>query len=319
MGKRLDQTLAVLNGWLGDYLARTQNGLVTDMTFRRDGVSLAPERRALAAAYPTPQRRVVVLVHGLMCTEDNWRMPDGTDYGRLLESDLSYSALYVRYNTGLPIADNGAQLAALLEALCATFPADIEELLLVGYSMGGLLIRSASHTASLQGQSWLRRVRRIVYIGTPHLGAPAERMGKLVAEVLQWIPNSYTRLIADIGNLRSAGVKDLGHADLRHEDREQLRSAFALRDATHPVPLLPDIAHYLIAGSMFTDPRLALFFGDSVVPVVSATFGQTAADALIPPERVKIIPKLHHVALAHHPDVYAALRAICEEPSCQRT
>lgn len=315
MGKRLDQTLAILNGWLGDYLTQTQNQLATDMGLRLGGLPLALERAALSDAYPHAQPRVAVLLHGLMCTEANWRMEDGSDYGSRLEQDLGFTPLYVRYNTGLPIADNGARLSELLEQLVAVYPVAIEELLLIGYSMGGLLVRSASHAAKLAGHTWLARVRKIIYVGTPHLGAPAERMGKLVTGVLQGIPNEYTRLIADIGNLRSAGVKDLGHADLRHEDRSVTRSLWDLRNASHPVPLLPEIAHYLIAGSMFSDPRLSLLFGDSIVPVVSATFDQRAADSLIPPERVKIIPKLSHLALVHHPDVYVALKAICEEAS----
>ncbi|MEY4577634.1 MAG: hypothetical protein RL701_2337 [Pseudomonadota bacterium] len=321
MGKRLEQTLAVLNGWLGDYLSRTQNGLALDMTFRRDSAQLQPDRAVFAAAYPNAKPRVVVLLHGLMCTEDNFRMADGSDYGSLLERDLGFSAVYIRYNTGLPIAENGAQLDALLQRLLAVFPVPIEELLLVGYSMGGLLVRSASHVAAARAtdtqdvHAWLKLVQRVIYVGTPHLGAPAERMGKLVSEVLELIPNTYTQLVAELANTRSAGLKDLGHADLRREDRELVRNPWALQHASHPVPLLPNIAHYLIAGSMFTDPRLALLFGDTVVPLVSATFGKQEADALIPPERVKVIPKLSHVALAHHPDVYAALRAICEEAS----
>jgi pimeloyl-ACP methyl ester carboxylesterase len=315
MGKGIEQTLAVLNGLVGDYLARTNNGLATDMTLRHGGAVLSLTAAALSQALPEARRRVVVLVHGLMVTEDIWRMPDGADYGSLLERDLDFTALYLRYNTGLAIAHSGEALAAQLEQLVASYPVPLEELVLVGYSMGGLVVRSASHVARSREQQWLARVRRIVYIGTPHLGAPGERVGKVVSEILQRIPSPYTRLIANWSDLRSAGMKDLGHADLRHEDRELVRSPWALRDARHPVPLLPEIEHHLIAGAMFADPRLALFFGDSVVPVTSATFGQREADALIPPERVRVIPKVSHVALARHPDVYAALRGILEDKS----
>jgi triacylglycerol lipase len=317
MGRRVEQTLAVLNGLIGDYLARTQNGLATDMTVRRAGALVPLTRSALAAAFPNAPSRIVVLVHGLMVTEDVWRLPDGTDYGSLLEHDLGFGALYVRYNSGRSLADNGAQLSQLLEQLLKSYPGNLEELLLVGYSMGGLLIRSACHVARevVPASAWLTRVRRIVYVGTPHLGAPAERVGKLTASVLHWIPNAYTRLIGDIGDLRSAGIKDIGHADLRAEDQALVRSPWALRAAEHPVPLLPEIAHYLIAGSMFADPRLALLFGDSLVPVISATFGASALEGLIPADRVKVLPKLNHIALAHHPEVYAALRSICEETS----
>jgi pimeloyl-ACP methyl ester carboxylesterase len=192
----------------------------------------------------------------------------------------------------------------------SAYPRELEELLLIGYSMGGLLIRSACHAAGLAEHAWLRYVRRSVYIGTPHLGAPAERIGKAVAGILQAIPDPYTRLIADISNLRSSGLQDLGHADLRHEDRLAARSTWALRDVRHPLPLLPGIEHYLIAGAISGDPRLAFLFGDSLVPVASATFREPDADALLPKAHTRVLSKLSHLALLHHPDVYAALSEI---------
>ena len=314
MGQGLEQTLAVLNGLVGDYLSRTRNGLATDMAFYHAGRALPLTREALSAAFPAASPRVVVLLHGLMCTESSWKMADGTDYGARLERDLGFQALYVRYNTGLPIADNGAQLSALLQALLEQYPVQVDELLLLGYSMGGLVLRSACHVASLAATPWLAHVRRSVYVGTPHLGAPAERAGKLVSGVLQWIRDPYTKLIADIADLRSAGLQDLGHADLRHEDRALLRSPFSLRDARHPVPLLPQIAHYLIAGTLFDEALLGHAFGDALVPVSSATHRAEP----IPPEHVHVLPGLGHLTLAHHPDVYAVLLKICQEVPCPK-
>jgi hypothetical protein len=157
-------------------------------------------------------------------------------------------------------------------------------------------------------------VRRILYVGTPHFGAPGERLGKLTSEVLRAIPNHYTRLIADIANLRSDGIQDLAHATLREEDRAIARSAWDLRDARHPVPLLPNIEHHLIAGTLFEDTRLAFLFGDSVVPVASATYRGLALE-LLPPERVHVLPGLSHIALAHHPAVYQTIKATLEKPT----
>lgn len=324
MGKGIDTTLAVLNGLVGNYLARTGNGLATEMTLVHADQPLALERAALTAAFPQARPRLAVFVHGLMNTESIWRLPDGTDYGSLLERDLGWSAAYVRYNTGVAIADNGARFSALLERLVAAYPVELEELTLIGFSMGGLVIRSACHHAlETARHGWPKRVRRILYVGTPHFGAPGERLGKLTTEVLRVIPNAYTRLIADIANLRSDGIQDLAHAALRHEDRALARSPWDLRDARHPVPLLPNIEHHLIAGSLFTDPRLAFLFGDSVVPVGSATYAakqvasgdEGLADAVLPRERVHVLPGLHHVALAHHPAVYATIKATLEKPT----
>lgn len=312
MGKSLETTIAVLNGLVGNYLARTHNGLATEMCLFHDDRPLALTPEALRAAHPQARPRLVVFVHGLMTTEHIWRLPDGTCYGSLLERDHNWTACYVRYNTGVSIADNGARLSALLQALVAAYPGALEELLLVGYSMGGLVIRAACHASAIAEHDWRAHVRRIIYVGTPHLGAPGERLGKLTSDVLAKIPNAYTRLIAEIVNLRSDGIQDLAHAVLRDEDRGVARKLWDLRDAKHPVPLLPEIEHHLIAGSLFVDPRLALLFGDSVVPMASATYAGQAQE-LLPPERVHVLPGLSHIALARHPEVYKVIERILED------
>lgn len=314
MGKGLETTIAVLNGLVGNYLSRKSNGLATDMSFYHRGSALRIERAALSAAYPHATPRLVVLVHGWTNTESIWQLPDGTDYGARLERDLGWTAAYLRYNTGLAIADNGARFAELLEALVTAYPVALEELLLIGFSMGGLVIRSACHAAVTTHSSWLSRVHRIIYIGTPHLGATSERLGKLTSEVLRRIPNAYTRLIADIADLRSDGVQDLAHARVRHEDRALAQSPWDLRDARNPIPLLPNIEHHLIAGSFFSDSRLAFLFGDWVVSVASATY-RGLAEEILPPERVHVFPGLSHVALAHSPAVYDQIKTTLERPT----
>jgi hypothetical protein len=142
-------------------------------------------------------------------------------------------------------------------------------------------------------------------------------VGRVVASLLQSLDDPVTRLLGDIGNLRSDGVKDLGDADLRHEDRARRQSTIALRDAEHPVPLLPEIRHYLVAGTLSPSPWFTALFGDSIVPVASATNGQAqgALSAGLPPEHVKIVRGLAHMTLARHPAVYAHIRAWCEEGS----
>ncbi len=277
MGRRLELVLGVLNGLVGDHLHRTGNELATDM-------ELAGGRPEVIGP------RVVVLVHGLMCTESEWRMPDGSDYGSLLARDFGYTPLYVRYNSGRPIAENGDELARLLEALVER--EHIEEIALLGFSMGGLVIRSACHFAAAGGMRWLPLVRRAFYVGTPHLGSPWERAGRRLTRVLRMLPDPYAELAADLGDLRSRGIKDLG-------------------DPCHPFPLLPSIRHHLVAG--FLDARIATLFGDALVPLASGTDGLCVDLAAIPPGHVRILPGTAHMTLAHSPEVYAHLRAWCEE------
>jgi triacylglycerol lipase len=315
MGKKLELAIAVLNGAVGDHLARTGNGLATEMTCIADGRPLPMEGAALAAAHPAASPRVAILVHGLMCTEDIWTHEDGSDYGSLLARDHAFTPLYVRYNTGLPIAENGKALAALLDQLVEAYPVPIEEIVPLGYSMGGLVVRSACHIASVASSAsrWLPLVRRAMYVGTPHLGAPGERLGRVVAKVLRAVPDPYTQLAAELADLRSDGIKDLGDADLRHEDRARRLPRISLRDPRHPVPLLPAIQHFLVAGSLSTDARLASVFGDSVVPLGSATDGSCidAATFALPPDHVRIVSGASHVTLAHDAAVYEHLRVWC--------
>jgi triacylglycerol lipase len=318
LGQKLEQSLAILNGVLGDHLARTANGLSTALSFVSEGVPVTVDRATFARVIPRAKPKVAVLVHGLMCTEQVWKMSDGSDYGSLLERDLAVTPLYVRYNSGRAIADNGAALSDLLEALGDAYPSMIEEIVPIGFSMGGLVIRSACHAAQKKGHTWLSRVRRAIYIGTPHGGAPLERAGRLLVRVLRSVPDPYTRLIADIGDLRSLGLRNLGDGHV-HEDQNACQTAgsISLRDRRHPVPLLPEIQHYLIAGALAADPRLALWFGDALVPLSSAT-ADACGDvrtAMFPPDHVKVFHAFAHMRLAHDPAVYAQIRAFCEGPS----
>jgi triacylglycerol lipase len=318
LGQKLEQSLAILNGVLGDHLARTSNGLSTTLSFVMQGAPISMDRAAFARVLPSATPKVVVLVHGLMCTEQVWRMADGSDYGSLLQRDVGLTPLYVRYNSGRAIAENGAALSDLLEALDQTYPTAIEEIVPVGFSMGGLVIRSACHVAQEKGHAWLARVRRAIYIGTPHRGAPLERAGRFLVRMLRHVPDPYTRLIADIGDLRSLGLRNLGDGHMHHDPSAACATGgISLADERHPVPLLPEIQHYLIAGTLLQDPWLALWFGDALVPLASAT-ADACSDArtmTFPPDHVKIFPSFGHMRLASDPAVYPHIRAFCESAS----
>jgi triacylglycerol lipase len=287
MGAKVESALSVLNGIVGDYLVRTGNPLAMPMVcLPREGLPNAT--------------RAVVLVHGLMGTETNWTFENGEDYGSMLGRDFGWAPRYLRYNTGLPIARNGADLSKTLDALVAGWDGPLDEIMLLGHSMGGLVTRAACHVAGLQGSAWLSKVKRAIYVGTPHLGAPMERVGRVVAKVLKAVDDPYTQLIAQIAELRSDGIKDLGNADLREEDRARRLAGVRLSDPRHPVPLLPQIRHLLIAGTIHPAPWAGALFGDAMVPLGSATNGLLDA---------KILPGILHMPLAHRMEVYDAIRA----------
>lgn len=274
MGNGGVDVLGVLNGAIGDRLHATKNDLAIAMRIARG----------------RPGPRTVVFVHGLMCTEHVWTFADGSDYGVLLERDVGLSPLFVRFNTGRSVAENGAELSLLLDRLTAAHP-EIEELVLVGFSMGGLVVRSATEVGRAGRQRWPSLTTRAFYLGTPHLGSPWERAGRWVATLLRDVGGPFTLLAGELADLRSAGIKDLG-------------------DAACAMPLAPEIEHYFVAGAV--DPWIASFLGDALVPLASSTNGICDRRGASVPARVKILPGLAHMTLARHPDVYAAIRGWCE-------
>ncbi len=313
----LELAIGVLNGAIGDYLERTGNGLATPMLFAHDGRPLALTAEGLGAAHRSFGPRIVVFVHGLMSTESVWELDDGSTYGSRLAADLGVTSLFVRFNSGLHISENGEALDALLEALVVAAPSPMEELVLVGHSMGGLVIRSASHAGSLGARSWLALVKKAFYVGAPHLGAPLERFGNLLTWTLKKVGKTVrepiTELIGDLIALRSSGVKDLRYGNLRREDWEGEDADALLQNRRHPVPLLPEIRHHLIAATLSADPRLAMLFGDALVPVPSAT-GRAEAihrSPSFPREHVRIVEGMDHLRLAHDLVVYAQIRDWC--------
>jgi len=264
-----EAVLAALNGVLGDYLAATGNPLAIPMSLRRDGRSLELERQALATAIPEGAGKVAVLAHGLCLNDLQWNR-EGHDHGAILARELGYTPLYLHYNSGLHTSTNGHALAALLETLLAQWPRPIEELAIIAHSMGGLVARSACHYAAADGHAWPGALRKLVFLGTPHHGAPLERGGNWVDVILGATP--YAAPFARLGKLRSAGITDLRYGNVLDEHWKG-RDRFArASDTRRPVPLPDGVQCFAMAvttGKTPGDLRDRLL-GDGLVPVASA-------------------------------------------------
>jgi pimeloyl-ACP methyl ester carboxylesterase len=304
---RREAVLAALNGVLGDHLAASGNPLAIAMRLRAGGRPLMLEREALTAACPAATGRVVVLVHGLCMNDLQWQR-DGHDHGAALARELQFTPLYLHYNSGLRVSTNGREFATLLERLVDAWPVPVEELVIVGHSMGGLVARSACHAARRARQRWPQRLAKLVFLGTPHHGAALERAGNRVDLLAAISP--YTKPFARLGRLRSAGIQDLRHGNLLDADW-QARPASHPHDARRHVPLPAGVACFALAATRRAAPggtgRLP---GDGLVSVRSA-LGQHADPRralAIPPAQHCICYGLDHFDLLSSRDVYRHLR-----------
>lgn len=305
---RGETLLAVLNGVVGDHLAATGNPLAITMRFRRNGRPLTLNRRTLAAAFVPAGRRIVVLMHGLCRNDLGWQR-EGHDHGASLARDLGYTPLYLHYNSGRHVSTNGREFSRLMERLLREWPEPVEELVIVGHSMGGLVARSACHYGKLAGHTWLCRLKKMIFLGTPHHGSPFERAGHWTEILLGISP--YTAPLANLGAIRSEGITDLRFGSVLDEDWMRRRGVHA-HDPRRFVPLPPRVKCYAIAASKRPDPgskkkRLA---GDGLVPVTSA-LGQHREEALalpIPKARKRVFYGLKHLDLLGSREVYDQIR-----------
>jgi hypothetical protein len=263
-----DITLAILNGVLGDHLAAIGNPLAIRISLRREGAPLVLDTDGLRAAIPRPSGRVLVQVHGLCMHPGQWAR-GGEDQAAAIGRRLGYTGLHLHYNTGLRIAANGREFAATLEALVAAWPVPVEELVILAHSMGGLVARSAHHHGVAAGHAWPGRLRKLVFLGTPHHGAPLERAGNGLDLLLGLSP--YSRPFTRLGRIRSAGITDLRYGSLLDEDwQERDRYAPMRKDFRTPLPLPADVQCYAIAAVRDGHRGITRLVGDGLVPVASA-------------------------------------------------
>jgi pimeloyl-ACP methyl ester carboxylesterase len=274
-----EAVLAALNGVMGDRLAADHNPLATPMSLRYQGFAL--DWQALPPGF-APTGKVLVLIHGLCMNDLQWktlRAPEHSgqagetthhDHGAELARALGYTPVYVRYNTGLHTSQNGQELARQLEQLATHWPRPIQEITVLAHSMGGLVTRSAVHTARQQNLKWPAHLKNIVFLGTPHHGAPLERAGNWVDAILG--STRWSKPFAKLGQLRSSGITDLryGHvldADWQGHDRFRNKP-----DNRRPLPLPEGVACFAVAATLAAQRGLLAdrLVGDGLVPLHSA-------------------------------------------------
>lgn len=299
-----DAYVAVLNGIIGDHLHDTGNPMAIEAELRHGDAALLLRRDALSASLPGATPRIAVLLHGLCGHDAQWDGRDA-DYAALLANDFGFTVLRARYNSGRHVSDSGDSLGALLDNLAREWPVSVEEILLVGHSMGGLVARSAALAAERDGLAWRALLSRMAFLGTPHHGAPLERGGHWFEQLLGAVP--FAGPLARFGRLRSAGVTDLRHGNISREDWHGSDRFAHAADRRSPVALPADVDCLAVAattGERVGDMRDRLLMGDGLVPVKSALglHDHAHRNLGLPEDRRAVIHRAGHMALLGHPE-----------------
>ncbi|MCB1255120.1 MAG: hypothetical protein KDB39_18160 [Austwickia sp.] len=287
---RTRPVLGALNALAGDRLAAQGSSLAYQLSLRHQGRPVPLEPTALTTTYGVGERRLAVFVHGLVEDETVWtyqavrRHGDpAMSLGVTLRREFGHLPLFVRYNSGAPIAANGAALARFLDDLVANWPGGVDELLLVGHSMGGLLIHSA---LALEVLACRDLVTAVITLGAPTDGAPLERLADTVARTAVDIPPA--TWLANVLDIRSRGIVDLGAP-------------------IGPVGYDGTPRHLAVYGSLapWSHP-VTNRLGDGMVPVPVGVpwYGSAPADG-----GTVVLPGLGHQGLVNHPRVHEAVTA----------
>lgn len=279
------------------------------LELERRSVEVYPRPTALADDAFSPGGRLLVVLHGLSMSELSWTARQH-NHAEVLAQEGGYTPVYALYNSGRNISRNGRELSEQLTGLLNAWPTDVTSITLMGFSMGGLVARSAMHIAAQAGHAWLGKVDKAVYIGTPHHGAVMERGGFWLQKSLTYSP--YTAPLSALGRLRSAGITDLRHGNVRDDDWRHHDEHEDNGDRRHPTPLPEGIAHHAIAATLSKRPgeTIGRLLGDGLVHPSSATgrHANPAHHLAFAPQQTKILYGLGHLGMLGDPRVTAQLR-----------
>jgi len=304
------QVVSVLNGVYGDRLHDQRSPLNLPMAVRANGRDVHLTADEVRAAYSGATDLVVVFLHGLIETDDwwdirserNWGKP-GESYSARLQAEGVWTPVRVRYNTGLRVSANGRTLDDLLEGLVQAWPVPLRGLVLVGHSMGGLVLHSALAQTSAE-RRWPDLVRATVTIGTPHQGAALVRGIARLTPALASVPE--TRWLAEVIAARPAGMGDLGYGNLLADDWRGLGPTALVADPG-AVPLKEGIRHCVVIGTVPSnrDGLMARWIGDLLVRPADARLAEGRGS--VDPRDVRVVGGARHLDLLNHPAVFVHL------------
>lgn len=301
---------SVLNGVLGDHLEKNENPLKIAMQFRHEAKPIALDPKSIDSTYSNISGKILLMVHGSCMNDILWTQNEH-NHGTALAKECDKTPIYLHYNSGRHISTNGQELSTLLAQLLEQWPVAVDELVIVAHSMGGLVSRSAIHYGQQSQQAWVRHLKKIIFLGTPHHGAPLERAGNFLDVALEAIP--YAKPFARLGKIRSAGVTDLRYGNVVDEDWKDNDRFKMQKDQRQHIPLPETVDCYSIAGiaNKTTESKISQLKGDNLVSIKSA-LGQHKdpnKNLYFKEENTSIVHETNHSHLLGSLEVYTQIKA----------
>jgi pimeloyl-ACP methyl ester carboxylesterase len=275
-----------------------------------DGPVIRDGSAELRLAVPYQAGKVsVVFVHGLLGSPGSWSvMIDHLSTDPTVRAHFQF--LTFRYDSLQSIPESGLQLLEALDEARRRFDPEgrdpsFDRVVLVGHSLGGLVAKAATNTPDHrafgagvpppdgQRRPATPRVGRVIFIATPHRGAPVDR--GVVRSVGIWLAREVSPSFANRRPWGVAGAESsLTSVDQLTWDHPLLRD-LERAGAAAEVPF-----HSIIAALREPSAEGAT---DGVVPVASARLGNA---------RSEVVVRANHICY-HHPEVIQEVRRVLIE------
>lgn len=258
-----------------------------------------------------PERRTVILIHGLASSPEAW-----IDLANELMGDEEirrrFQIWQVFYRTSAPIGYNRYAIRQALEASLSRFdpertaPAS-RNLVLVGHSMGGVLARLLVADAgdrlwtSLLGHPVeeadrlrladlapylnvqpMPEVSRAVFLASPHRGAPlASRwLGRIGARVIRLPVSLMGRIGQIVDALRTSQPEAASHLRGAPDGVDSLSDRFPFRQVVADLSIAPWVTYHSIVGCAKPAPS-ARECTDGFVPYSSSHLDGAASELIV--------------------------------------
>jgi pimeloyl-ACP methyl ester carboxylesterase len=293
----------ILNGIMGDTMAEKGSDSLINLSFRHQSRDVSVEKLSEQYDFTKFNGKVILIIHGLMNDESIWQSA-ATDkalrLGTALEKEKKANILYIRYNTGLHISENGRKVSNLIQALIEKYP-EIKELVIISHSMGGLVSRSAGYYADIQRQSWISILKKVFLIGVPNEGSYLAKVAHITQYFFRKIDPTEKDSVAKFFDVRSNGIKDLSFGYLVDEDWQNTENENKKNVETTKVFPIANVDYYLIAGTIAEKEkrsRIFTFFGDGLVEKESALSNLFKTNSLKSGKvEMKLFAKENHLSL----------------------